>query len=191
MDKKAKRKLGIALVILSIALLPCISLAQGNVDWTLPANNLSSGYRVTTENFPNPVNLGDTVVAWAATNNTDITEVKFRWLPPSGSGVDPIVHPVTTYITQVIDGNPIRLFTDSYAPSDPAAAGDWGIQALFYDSGGHGVGPIPEQPAPVRIIARSFELNTIPEVPLGIVTALVAMLVAFGVFHWRRTSRHQ
>jgi len=65
-----------------VTLIVAIPLVQGAVDWTLPYNNLSSGYRVTTENFPDPVMIGDPVIVWAGTTNGGIDEVKFRWLLP-------------------------------------------------------------------------------------------------------------
>ena len=52
MYKSTKYKTAVGFVAISIVALMSIALVQGAVDWTKPYNNLSSGYRVTTENFP-------------------------------------------------------------------------------------------------------------------------------------------
>ena len=187
MYKITKHKIAATFIVISIAALLSITLVQGAVDWTLPYNNLSSGYRVTTENFPDPVVLGQQVVAWAGTTNSGIDEVKFRWIPPDGSGLDPFIIIGTYEGSVVVAGEgTVYQWRSTYTPTDLAELGDWGIQALFYDfeNPGPGNGPVAEQPSPVRIIARSF--HAVPEVPLGAITVLVAMFGAFGIFYLRR-----
>jgi hypothetical protein len=176
------------LKIISIAVLTmiivAIPLVHGDVDWTLPPNNLSSGYRVTTENFPDPVIIGDPVIAWAGTLNPDIDEVKFRWNYPDGSGQDPIIA-VGAYAgyVDVPDVGRVYQWTDTQYPD---VAGDWGIQAVFYDhdNPGEGIGPIPEQPFFTEIRARSF--FSIPEVAIGTIAVIVAMFAALGLFAMKR-----
>jgi len=168
-------------------LIVAIPLVHGAVDWTLPPNNLSSGYRVTTENFPDPVMLGDPIIAWAGTTNGGIDEVKFRWNPPEGSGLDSFVI-IGTYMGTVTlpDSTIVYQWSSTYTPTDPEEMGDWGIQGVFYDDQdpGNGIGPIPEQPFFTEIRARSF--FAVPEVPIGTIIVIVAMFGALGLFALRR-----
>jgi len=170
-----------------VTLIVAIPLVQGAVDWTLPYNNLSSGYRVTTENFPDPVMLGDPVIAWAGTTNGGIDEVRFRWLPPEGSSFDPFIIVGTNegYV-DVPDVGLVYQWSSTYTPMDPDEIGDWGIQAVFYDydQPGNGIGPIPDYPFFARITARSF--FAVPEVPIGNIAVVVAMFGALGLFALRR-----
>jgi hypothetical protein len=179
------KHLGLTIVMGTlIMLIVAIPLVHGTVDWTLPPNNLSSGYRVTTENFPDPVVLGDPVVAWAGTTNSEIKEVKFRWNPPDG---EPFVI-VGTYedTTTLPDDTVVYQWSSTYTPIDPDELGDWGIQGVFYTdpASGHGVGPIPEQELKTAIRARSF--FAIPEVPIGTIAVIIAMFGALSVFALKR-----
>jgi len=181
--KMRVKSLGLTIAIGTlVTLIVAIPLVQGAVDWTLPYNNLSSGYRVTTENFPDPVMIGDPVIAWAGTTNDQIDEVKFRWLPPEGSGLDPIVAVGTDegYVDVPGVGRVYQWSNTQY----PNVEGDWGVQAVFYDAAGHGQGPIPDQPLKTQIRARSF--FAVPEVPIGTITVVVAMFGALGFFALKR-----
>ena len=178
------KPLGLTIVMSTlIMLIVAIPLAHGAVDWTLPPNNLSSGYRVTTENFPDPIIIGEPVIAWAGTTNDQIAEVKFRWNAPEGSGLDPIVRIGTPAGSVEVDGKTVYQWTDTYTPT---VEGDWGIQGVFYTdpASGQGIGPIPEQPLGTAIRARSF--FAIPEVPIGTIVAVVAMFGALGLFALKR-----
>lgn len=185
MHKSILLKRKTILIAVFVTMIFAVPLVYGAVDWTIPANNLSSGYRVTTENFPDPIFLNEPVIAWAGTTHDDIVEVKFRWLPPEGSGIDSFVE-IGTYEGSVyVEGvGDVYQWSSTYTPTDPDELGDWGIQALFYDDDGHGVGPIPEQPGPVRIIARSF--HVVPEVAFGTIAIVVTMFGALGIFLTRR-----
>jgi hypothetical protein len=189
MYKGTKYKTAVGFVVISVVALMSIVSVRGAVDWTKPYNNLSSGYRVTTENFPNSVGLGEPVVAWAGTTNGDIDEVKFRWNPPDGSGLDSIVIIGTPEGSVFVDGvGTVYQWSSTYTPIDPDALGDWGVQALFYDndSPGSGVGPIACQAGPVRIIARSFFV--VPEAALGTIAVLASMMTAFAIFRPKKKS---
>jgi hypothetical protein len=187
--KIAKRKASVIFLVVSLAALLSMAVVQGAVDWTQPYNNLASGYAVTTENFPDPVQLGEPVIAWAGTTNAGVDEVKFRWIPPEGSGLEAFIIIGTQEASvEVPNVGTVYQWTSTYTPMEPAELGDWGIQALFYEDGaGQGIGPVPEQPSPVRIIARSF--HVVPEAALGTVALLIAMLGAFGIFRLRSKSR--
>jgi hypothetical protein len=162
-------------------------LVQG-VDWALPYNNLSSGYRVTTVPHGEDVPLGAPVTAWAGTTNLEIDRVVFRWNPPEGSGLEPIV----------VDGNPegtvnvpgvgeVKQWSNTQTLD---VLGAWGVQGLFYDDDnlGNGVGPIKNDPGPT-IRARSAFV--IPEVAIGSMMAVAAMFTALGLFAYKKkhTSR--
>ena len=172
-----------------------IALVNAAVDWTVPANKIpASGYKVTTENFPNSVDLGGTITAWAGTTNSGIDEVKFRWIPPEGSGIDPFIVIGDAAGSVNVEGTGlVYQWTASYIVGSTAAnpvdeVGDWGVQAIFYDhqNSGSGVGPVPEQPMPVHIIARSF--HVVPEVPFGILGAVLVLFGACGVYLRARSS---
>jgi len=183
--KMRVKSLGLTIVVgMLVTVIVAIPLVQGTVDWTLPYNNLSSGYRITTENFPDPIMIGDPVIAWAGTTNDKIDEVKFRWLPPEGSGLDPIVA-VGTYegYVDLPDGKRVYQWSNTQYPN---VVGDWGVQGVFYDfqNPGKGQGPIPEQPFPVEIRARSF--FAVPEVPMGTIAVAAAMFGALGFFALKR-----
>ena len=186
MRKSILLKIKIIPIAVFVAMMFAIPLVHG-VDWTLPYNNLSSGYRVTTENFPDPVMLGDPIIAWAGTTNGGVDEVKFRWIPPQSSGMDPIVIIGTAegYV-DVPDVGLVYQWSSTYTPTDPIELGDWGVQAVFYDeqNQGQGLGPIPEQPYPLEIRARSF--HAVPEVAIGTIAILIAMFGALGIFAVRR-----
>jgi hypothetical protein len=191
MHKSILRRRKTILIAVFITMLFAIPSVYAAVDWTLPANNLSSGYRVTTENFPNPIMLGEPVIAWAGTTNANIDEVKFRWNPPEDSDMDPfyVVGTAEGYVDVPGVGR-VYQWSSTYTPTDPdEEMGDWGIQTLFYDeqNEGNGVGPIPEQVGPIRIIARSF--HVIPEVAFGTIAIVIAMFGALGVYAARR-KRH-
>jgi len=178
--KMRAKSLGLIGLGVLVTLIVAIPLVRGTVDWTLPYNNLSSGYRVTTENFPDPIMIGDPVIAWAGTTNGGVDEVKFRWLPPEGSGLDPIIAVGTFEGT--VDVPDVGLVYQWSNTMYPDVVGDWGVQGVFYDfeDPGKGQGPIPEQPFPVEIKARSF--FAVPEVPMGTIAVAAAMLGALGFF---------
>ncbi len=177
-------KLKIISIIVLVSMIIAIPIAYGAVDWTYPPNSLASGYRVTTENFPDPVMIGDPVIAWAGTTNEDIDEVKFRWNYPDGTGFDPIVA-IGTYAGYVDlpDGTRVYQWTNTQYPD---VTGDWGIQGIFYDldDPGQGTGPVPEQPFLTEIRARSF--FAVPEVTLGTIAIIIAMFGALGFLALKR-----
>ena len=142
---------------------------------------INSGYAVTTDWHGKDVPLGTTITVKAGTTNLDVVEVKFRWLRPNGTEAwDPI--PVTSYTEELWEGQIIRVFENARTPD---TLGDWGVQAVFYDGGGNGVGPIPNQPEKIAIRATSF--NMIPEIPIvGTAGAVVAMLLGLGLFYKKR-----
>jgi len=163
-------------------LIVAIPLVHADFDWSAPYNSLSSGYRVTTDRHGEEVVIGEAVTAWAGTTNLDIDEVKFRWMDPDGG--ETIVN-VTSYTMGEWEGQPVKEFSNT---TWPFVEGDWGVQGVFYDheNPGNGIGPIPAQPYPVQIRARSF--FSVPEVPIGTIIVVVAMFGALGLFALKRRS---
>ena len=161
-------------------LIVAIPLVYAGFDWSAPYNNLSSGYRVTTDKHGEEVMMGDAVTVWAGTTNLGIDEVKFRWMSPDGGE---IIVQVTSFTWGDWKGQDVKEFSNTQYPF---VTGDWGVQGVFYDyeNPGKGIGPIPEQPYFTEIRARSFFV--IPEVTMGTIAVVVAMFGAFGLFVLKR-----
>jgi len=166
----------VLIVGLLASFIVAIPIVHADFDWSASYNNLSSGYRVTTDRHGEEVMLGKAVTAWAGTTNLDIDEVKFRWMSPDGNE---IIVPVTSYTMGEWEGQPVKEFSNTQWPN---AVGDWGVQGVFYDheDPGNGRGPIPEQPFFTKIRARSFLV--IPEVAMGTLAAMLATFGALGLF---------
>lgn len=155
-----------------VSLFVLVSVNVASAQW----NAINSGYAVTTNYHGIPVPPGTPVTAIAGTTNLNVYEVKFRWLRPDKT--EAWLDPVTEYVEEEWEGQTIRVFNDTRTPD---IEGDWGVQAIFYDGNGHGVGPVPEQPEKVAIKATSF--NVIPDFPIfGTAGALIAMLFSLSVF---------
>lgn len=167
----------IAIAALMVSLLVSLPKVQATFDWT--GTSINSGYAITTDWHGIEVPLGEEVTAWAGINldvvDVDIVEVKFRWLRPNEAVA--WWDNVTSYTEELWEGKLIREFN---ATREPDELGDWGVQAIFYDTEGHGRGPVPDQPGKVAIRARSF--FAVPEVSFGTIAILIAMFGAFSIF---------
>jgi len=179
---------------LVLALLPfCLLVATAYAQWPPIAN----GYAVTTNWHGKDVPVGESVTAWAGTQDTSVTQVEFKWRDPSGELIwDVTVSLFGPYTTSnVPSGVPEEIvewsnkhpgFTIWYATSTqvPDLPGDWGVQAIFRDPTHVGRG---HDTTKVAIRATSF--NVIPEVPIvGTVGAAAVMLLGIGLFA-KRTRR--
>ena len=165
------KKLALILaVFLAIAAVPNV---LGTFDWT--GTSINSGYAVTTDWHGEMVPYGEEVTAWAGTTNMDIEKVVFRWLRPDGTSAwndtDDSGDLVSWEGKQILEFNATRTLDE---------IGDWGVQAIFYDDGGHGWGPYPSEKEKVAIRARSF--FQIPEVAIGTIAILIALFGALGAF---------
>ena len=139
-------------------------------------NAINSGYAVTTNYHGSVVPPETPVTAIAGTTNLNVYEVKFRWLRPNET--EAWLDPVKEYFEELCEGKKIRVFNDTRIPD---TEGDWGVQAIFYDGNGQGVGPVPEQPEKVAI--RATSLNVIPDFPIiGTAGAVIAMLFSLNLF---------
>jgi hypothetical protein len=163
-------KLVVLLFLVSLVILVSVNVASAQL------NAINSGYAVTTNYHGIVVPPETPVTATAVTTNLDVYEVKFRWLRPNGTVA--WLDSVTEHVDKQWEGKTIRVFNDTQTPDED---GDWGVQAIFYDGNGHGVGPVPEQPEKVAIRATSF--NVIPDFPIiGTAGAVIAMLFSLNLF---------
>jgi hypothetical protein len=181
MRKKKKMKLKTLSIASLLTMIICFIPLVYSVDWTLPYNDLSSGYRVTTDPHGEDIMLGDPITAWAGTTNPAINRVVFRWNPPEGS-------------PDVVDGTPqgfvdvpgVGIVYQWSSTKNLDVMGDWGVQGLFYndDVTEPGQGPIAEDPGPTSIRARSAFV--ISEVAIGSIMAVAAMFTALGLFAYKK-----
>ena len=160
----------VATLLVSIPWVRAPAYITTDADWSRTA--IKSGYGVTTNYHGIEVLIGTEVTAYAGTTNDDIKEVKFRWTEPDG---DVVVEEGTYIGDELWEGLVIHVWS---SPKIPMEVGDWGVQGHFYNEGGHGVGPIPEQPESVATRAQSF--YAVPEV--ATIAAVLAMFGAFGLF---------
>jgi len=164
-----------------VLLLPLVSVQA--YDWS--GASINSGYAVTTDWHGEMVPIGETVTAWAGTTDLTIVKVAFRWLRPGGTEAWPPVE-ATDYNDVEWDGLTVREFSSSEVPDE---LGDWGVQAVFYDDGGHGHGPVPNDDDAEKVAIRARSFFSVPEVPLGTITILIAMFGALGVLLAKKNIR--
>jgi len=168
-----KIALGFMPVLLSLFLLTNIVLA--------PWQTLGTGYAITSNVHGIDVLPGNPVIITAGTLDPSVVQVTFRWHePPDGNGPVKweVTKPIYTNGTQGQWNNgtwaEIRYANDTQIPD---VLGDWGVQAFFQGVTGTDKAGLDDV---VRIRATSF--NVVPEIALGTLGAVAAMLIAFGVF---------
>jgi hypothetical protein len=185
------RYLAVAILLVGIFFLVGGNIAHAQ--WSA----LNSGYAVTTNWHGEVVPIGESITAWAGTNNTEVYKVEFKWKNETEHVV--FDENVTNFVQYTTPSYPpdvpqeiINWATDpknanviiKYANNTqiPDALGNWSVQVFFYAPGGH----LRGQGSDIfKIKATSF--NTIPEIPLvGTAGAMVAMLLGFGFFGLRR-----
>lgn len=164
-------------IILIMVFLSALFIALPNAyayDWS--NTSINSGYALTTDYHGKDVPMGATVTARAGTTDLSITTVYFRWLKPNGAEAWAPVK-VTTFSLDTYNGKTVRVFVSTGVPDQ---TGDWGVQALFYDSGGHGRGPLAGLPEKVAVKGTSFFV--VPEIAFGTIAVLSATFGALGIF---------
>jgi len=168
------RAIYIALFVATLLVSLPVVRAPTGPDWS--KTGINSGYGVTTNYHGIEVPLGTTVTAYAGTTNGPgyIDHVKFRWLPPDGS--DPIVVLGTGPSIDTSWTETIYVWTSTY---EPDVVGDWGVQGIFYDQEGHGMGPLPQE-GHEKIAIRAQSFHAVPEV--ATIAAVLAMFGALGLF---------
>ena len=145
-----------------------------------PPITLNDGYEIITNYQGVDIPPGTPVTATAMTINPSVTQVTFLWKNPGNATMFTDVVPVYTNGTLgsgKVKGTPYTNVPVSFAEATqiPNAIGDWGVQALFQDSGGQTIEGVTNV---VAIRARSF--NVIPEIPIiGTLGASIAMLLGF------------
>jgi len=176
------KKLYLALaIVLAMTLVAGVTVVRA-YDWS--GTSINSGYAITTDWHGMEVPLGAPVTARAGTTNLNIIRVVFRWLKPDGTEAWP-PHEVTPHSeTDTWNSQPMLVFISIRNPDE---VGDWAVQAIFYDSEGHGEGPLHEE-ATVKVSIRASSFFAIPEGPIGTISILLAMFVALGVIVVKRKS---
>lgn len=160
-----------------------------------PWESLSSGYAVWTNYHGVPVPTGTEVTATAGTtehpdspdghpNFPKVTHVRFRWMPPEGSGLEDFYSPVCALTWDGSTYNGWRVYTadDKHIIN---ALGDWGVQALFYNN------PSSQNPREESDVAkiRAVSVNVVPDIPvIGTAGAAVLMLLGLGLY-WHNKAR--
>lgn len=181
----------IAVLLVSIFFAVGVNIAHAQ--W----NALNSGYAVTTNWHGEVVPIGESVTAWAGTNNTEVYKVEFKWKNETehvvfDENVTNLVQYTTPSYPPDVPQEIIKWATDpkyagatiKYANNTqiPDALGNWSVQVFFYAPGGNLRGQGSDI---IRIKATSF--HVIPDVlVVGTAGAMVAMLLGFGFFGLRR-----
>lgn len=178
-------------LLASLLFLAAINLADAQWD------ALNSGYAVTTNYHGKDVSIGMPVTATAGTNDSVVKTVEFRWMFPNGSVyVNPRIPVFGPYVTPIVPGNitltpEITSWTSDprnagipvwYAQNTqiPNAIGDWGVQAIFHDTG-----KVRGKNSD-RIACRATSFNVVPEVPFGTVVILLSWIGLLGVLAIRK-----
>jgi len=155
---------------------------------------MSSGYAITTNWHGEEVPIGESVTAWAGTNDSTVKKVEFEWKDPDENLIFnenvTIFGPYTTPNVpsgapqEIVDwadkypGRTIYYATNTQAPD---VIGDWGVKAIFHDSG-----TIQGQDSTI-VAMRATSFDVIPEIPIvGTAGATIAMLLGLGLFYRKK-----
>lgn len=187
------RQMKIRLIALTL-LLSMLFVASVNAPWT----TLSSGYAIWTNYHGIDVPPGTEVTATAGTTEhpdssahnklPNVTAVRFRWMPPEGSGLPDIYNPIlanppeplTWDGTTTFKGWPVYTANDTQTLD---AIGGWGVQAWFYDSDGR----LRNETGVEKI--RAISAHVIPDIPVvGTAGAVAVMLLSLGLL-WRKKKK--
>lgn len=143
-----------------------------------PWTTLGTGYAIKTNYHGIDVPPYTPVTATAGTLDSGVVNVTFRWHMPNDTVRWEISVPVWKNGTKGQWNNGTETFI-WYAndTQTPDVIGDWGVQAFFTGPDGKDRANLTDV---IKIKAESF--NTVPEMPFGTIAAVVAMLIAFGLF---------
>jgi len=176
---KMKRKLALALMIVSMSLIASVTVVHA------PWSTLGTGYAITSNYHGVDVPLGTNVIVTAGTLDSNVVNVTFRWHLPNDTVSREVTVPIFTNGTTGEWNNgttaEIRYAQDTHTPD---VLGDWGVQAFFQDSTGKDRAGLEDV---IKIKATSF--NAVPEVPLGTIAVFLAMLGALGIFAIKKKPR--
>lgn len=168
------RKSALMFTLVCMSLLVLISTVRAD------ENSIGSGYAITSNYHGVNVPANTEVTATALTLNASITTVLFRWHRPDDSVAREVtVSPLTNTGTTAEWKKFHQSFTifsaqDTFTPD---VVGDWGVQAFFLDPHGNTRADVEDV---VAIRATSF--FAVPEIPLGTIGVVAAVLLAFGVY---------
>jgi len=172
----------IFLLSIPIALADDISGALGSL------NALGSGYGIGRWPYNDGnVPINTEVAVRVATLNENITHVILVWKVDDSTvhttGKIPITLSGDTWGTAPIYDNydPVEGYS-SYILN---VAGDWGVQAYYYNDTNAPFDEYKLTSGKIAIKAISFLINVIPEIPYGTIGILLTMLGAFFVFYIR------
>ena len=182
-----------AILFLTFCLFICSSIRISYAQW----DAINSGYGITTNWHGKDVPLGESVTAWAGTNDSSVTAIFFRWKRPDESVYakynnaslvkynSPTEIPneapkeIKDWAEKNPDKFPIWIATNTQTPD---TYGNWTVKAYFIGSGGTTKEHVENT---IRIRATSF--NVISDFPVvGTTGALVAMLLGLNLFMRRK-----
>lgn len=166
---KMKKLIAIILPLMALGLFVMCVEAQWDA--------LNSGYAVTTNYHGVDVQLGTPVTARAGTTEyPNVTSVRFRWIPPVGDEIlTDAVNLTPSDPSEYWNG---ELIYDAFNTTTIDVLGEWGVQALFYDS----AEPpnLMHETGIKKIRATSF--FAVPQVPFGTIAIVLTMLGGLSVF---------
>lgn len=146
-----------------------------------PWSTLGAGYAVTSDHHGIIVSLGTPVTVTAGTLDSRVSQVTFRWhSPPDGNGPVAWEDAVAVWqngTTGQWNNGTTALIWYANNTHPPNELGDWGVQVFFQDSEGREKSGVENV---IKIKATSF--NAIPEIPLGTIGAVGAMIFALAFF---------
>lgn len=193
-------------VVVTILFVSLVTLGTSSVaraQW----NAIGSGYAVTTDLNASADILGQasligsTVTATAGTTDSEVKEVEFRWLDPSGNPVwadfvdvdgpytTPNVPPgLPQKISDWAKNNPGVPVWYAFCTRTPNLPGDWAVQAHFYDPDDGARSLKGRNTDIITIPPPETFPHAIPEVPLGTIVVLLSMFGALGIFAMKRKA---
>jgi len=137
-------------------------------------NSIHSGYATTTNRHGEVINVGESVIVYAGTTDSDVEYVVFIWK----HGEEEIYRdgPIYDWEWDEWDGTSFRKFGGA-SVSEHILNGvdDWGIQVLFYGPTGH----IRKESI---ISIKATSINVVPEVSTGTLTILLTILGSLAIF---------
>lgn len=161
-------------IVVSIGLLLMINAVHA------PLSTLGTGYAVTSDFHGIDVIIGNPVNVTALTLDPTINKVTFKWNAPNGTEgvwIDIWDWELKTDGTGTWNNGTTATIRYAFSIRNPDSIGDWGVKVVFQGPSGKTKENLDEV---VKIKATSF--NAVPEVPLGTIVILMAMLGALGVF---------
>jgi hypothetical protein len=151
---------------------------KGTVGGSL--NALNTGYAIARWPWSNGnIYPGETATVRACTTMyPKVTTVKFRWNAPDGSHIVQGPYALTD-MGDTWDGKTIYYAEDSLVLDQ---LGDWGVQALFYNS----EGKLMHCGCVFKI--RAISWHVIPEAALGTIGVGISMIGALAIFKLRKKT---